>query len=106
MPVVPPVELQRLRPPEVELDVELDGEADATEDLYGGRGHVAERLPGVELGHRREPLHRLTGSARPRRLPRQRLRTIDRGRRVGQVVRDRLERTQRLVELLAGLRIV
>src|SRR5690348_14023417 len=36
MPVVPPVELQRLGPAEVELNVELDRESDAAEDLYGG----------------------------------------------------------------------
>ena len=44
--------------------------------------------------------------ARPRRLVHERLRAVDRGRGVGEVMRDRLERAERLVELLAVLRVL
>ena len=44
--------------------------------------------------------------ARPRRLAHERLGAVDRGDRVGQVVRDRLERAERLVELVAVLGVL
>src|SRR5437588_10452440 len=53
--VAPPRQLQLLGPPEVELDVVLQREADAPEDLLADRSHVAKRLTGEQLGHRREP---------------------------------------------------
>src|SRR5947207_9736169 len=66
--VVPPADLELLGPAEVELDVVLDGEADAAEDLLGHGRDVAERLAREELGHGGEPRGGPACVARPRRL--------------------------------------
>src|SRR6476660_7576218 len=52
--VVPPRELQLLGAPEVQLNVVLDREPDASEHLLGHGRDIAERLTGEQLGHRRE----------------------------------------------------
>src|SRR5262249_7815123 len=61
VPVVPERELQLLRAPEEELDVVLGREADAAVHLLRHRGHVAVRLAGEELRHRRELRDRASG---------------------------------------------
>src|SRR6185436_11775212 len=104
LPIFPPRELELLRAPEVELDVVLDGEAEAAVDLLGHRGDVAEGLTREQLRHRRQALDGPAGRAGPRRLVDQRLPAVDLRDRVRQVVRDGLERAERLVELLPRLR--
>src|SRR5437764_2275802 len=87
--VVPPADLELLGPAEVELDVVLDGEADAAEDLLGHVRDVAERLAGEELGHRRQaaPLG-LACIARPSGLVHEGLGAVDSGDGVRQAVGD------------------
>ncbi len=103
---VPPRDLELLGPPEVELDVELDGEADAAEDLLGGGGHVPEGLAGEELGHRGQLGHAPALRPGPGRLVDQHLGPVHGGGGVGQVVGQRLEGPERLVELLAVLGVL
>src|SRR4051794_38876788 len=103
--VVPPVQLERLGPAEVELDVELDREPNAAEDLYGGGRDVAECPARIELRHRRELRRIATLGPCPGCFPGHRLRAVDGGRGVGQIVRERLKGAERLVELLPGLGI-
>src|SRR5438270_4903741 len=86
--VVPPADLELLGPAEVELDVVLDGEADAAEDLLGHGRDVAERLAREELGHGGEPRGGPACVARPRRLVDEGLGPVDGGDGVGQVVGD------------------
>src|SRR5437764_1339872 len=86
---VPPVDLQRFCAAEVELDVVLDREADAAEDLLRHCGDVTERLAREELRHRREPVGP-TLIARPRRLPHERPAAVDGALPVGEVMSERL----------------
>ena len=44
--VVPPGDLERLGPAEIELNVELDGEPDPAENLLCGGGHIPKSLAG------------------------------------------------------------
>src|SRR5438067_9502608 len=104
--VVPPADLELLGPAEVELDVVLDGEADAAEDLLGHGRDVAERLAGKELGHGGEPGGGAACVARPRRLVDEGLGPVDGSHGVSQVVGDGLEGAEGLVELLAVLGVL
>ena len=105
--VVPPRDLELLGPAEVELDVVLEREADATEDLLRHGGDVAERLAREQLGHRREPCRSARPSSRAHAAshtsvsaPSTAVTASD------EVVRDRLERAERLVELVAVLGVL
>src|SRR5436309_12174761 len=78
--VVPPADLELFGPAEVELDVVLDGEADAAEDLLGHGCDVTERLAGEQLRHRRQAARLgLARVTRPGRLVDEGLGAVDGG---------------------------
>src|SRR5688572_9470628 len=95
-----------LRAAEEQLDVVLDRESDAAPDLLADPRALAVGLAREQLGHRGEPGDRAALRVVPRRLVDERAAAVDPRRRVGHVVRERLERAERLVELLARLGVL
>jgi hypothetical protein len=95
--------LQLLRAPEIELDVEFDRKSDAAPDLLTHRGHVAIGVAHEHFCHRGKQRRVLADRSRPGRFVDEGRAAFDRGRGIGEVVRNRLKRADRLPELLAGL---
>ena len=100
---VVPVELPRLGAPEVELGVAFDGESQAAVDLDSSGAHVSTGLSSEQLGHGGQGPGVAAGVTGPGGLMHEDTAAVDGGNAVGQVVGDRLERPDRLVELVAYL---
>src|SRR6266487_5426778 len=86
------------------LDRELAHQAHAAENLHRLVGDPAERLRGVELGHRRIGVAHPALVQPPGGAEGQELGGLDLGRHVGEAEADALEPPDRLAELLAGRR--
>src|SRR6476661_4720062 len=86
------------------LDRELAHEAHPAEDLHRLVGDPAERLRGVELGHRGVGVAHPALVQPPGGTEGQELGGLDLGRHVGQAEADALEPPDRLAELLARRR--
>ena len=101
------LDLERFRPLEVEVQVVLPREADATVHLDRLAAHLARGVADVRFRHRRRQL-RILGLRveRPRRVVHGGVRVLHLEQHLRALVTDGLEGADRLSELLAHLRVL